>query len=359
MPTLDVVQPALFEAPESVEGNLGAEASELPEGTWSRSVALDPKHRPQSYDRPSSTVRREWCRSPQEAHILDLQGGRYRRLTPEEIAILQGFDPEWFNVPGMRDWHKVQAAGDAVPPPLASAVLRGIDDVWDWKYRTAVEICAGAGGLASASCSLDGFEHHALIERWGPACEILRRGKPWNTDKVFEIDVSDFDFASLSDSVGLLSGGPPCQPWSQAGEGRGFDDERDLLGRIHEIVAVVRPEVFVFENVPGLASKTNRPYLDAVLANLRSPGSDLHYGVLAGVLNAADFGVPQLRRRMFLIGFRGEPNSLAFRAFEAINGLATHRNPAIADGDRSRWRTVGDALSQREDPGGWLRWTHT
>jgi hypothetical protein len=55
-------------------------------------VALDPKHRPQSWDEPSSTVRREWCRYPQEAHLLDVDNWRYRRLTVDEIAILQGFE---------------------------------------------------------------------------------------------------------------------------------------------------------------------------------------------------------------------------------------------------------------------------
>ena len=326
-----------------------------PRGSWSRATALDPKHRPQTPDRPSSTVRREWCRSPQEAHLLDVENRRYRRLTPDEIAVLQGFDPEWFPSDSLSDWQRVQAIGDSVPPPLATAVFRGVSDVWDWSDRSAIEICAGAGGLASAVAGLDGFSHRALIERWKPACEILRSQEEWSR-QVCEGDVLDFDFAGFSGQLGLLSGGPPCQPWSQGGEHGGFDDTRDLLQHIPEIVGTVEPEVFVFENVPGLASKTNQPYLRSVMEALRQPGPRTRYGVMAGILNAADFGVPQLRRRLFLIGFRDSPTSLAHQAFDAISRNATHRDPGKADASRDPWRTVGEALSGRPDPGGWRSW---
>src|SRR5215207_9092780 len=64
-----------------------AAQEDLPECTWSLSVALDPRHRPQSWDRPSSTVRREWCRYPQEAHLVEEDRNRYRRLVADEIAL--------------------------------------------------------------------------------------------------------------------------------------------------------------------------------------------------------------------------------------------------------------------------------
>jgi MerR family regulatory protein len=60
---------------------------------WIPEVALDPKHRPQHWDAPATTVRRDWRKYPQEAHVIDSAGHKYRRFTVDEIAILQGFEP--------------------------------------------------------------------------------------------------------------------------------------------------------------------------------------------------------------------------------------------------------------------------
>src|SRR5207247_1682550 len=126
-------------------------------------------------DQPASTVRRSWCFSPQEAHLLDMQRRRYRKLSVQEIALIQGFDPSWLEGVALRTTDKVRAIGDAVPPPLARAIVRAVDQRISWKSRTSVEICAGAGGLASGAAAA-GFEHLVLIEQWAPACAILREG---------------------------------------------------------------------------------------------------------------------------------------------------------------------------------------
>src|SRR5262245_58608002 len=84
--------PVQLELPAIPDGYLG-EGDELPPAHWRPEVALDPKHRPQRWDTPSSTVRRDWRKYPQEAHVVDSTGTRYRRLAADEIAILQGFDP--------------------------------------------------------------------------------------------------------------------------------------------------------------------------------------------------------------------------------------------------------------------------
>lgn len=336
---------------------LTPDVEELPDCPWSDSVALDPKHRPQVPDEPSGTVRREWCRYPQEAHLLDLAAWRYRRLTPDEVSIIQGFDPQWFHVPGVSTRNRMRATGDAVPPPLARAIMRSIDSCWDWSQKTALEICSGCGGLASGARDLPGFEHLALVEYWSHACEILRHQKPWSPDRVFHANVREFDFAPYRDKVGLLSGGPPCQPWSLAGRHLGVSDPRDLLGSIHEVVEAVRPEVFVFENVPGLAGDQNRVYLMNVLQRLRKPGSQgLRYGVIAGILNAADFGVPQIRRRLFLIGFRDQPSSFAYSVFDRIHRAATHRDPTVPDRKRRPWVTLAEAFRNLPEPTGWRKW---
>jgi site-specific DNA-cytosine methylase len=329
--------------------------AELDECTWSPSVALDPKHQPQAWDRPSSTVRREWCRYPQEGHILDEKNWRYRKLSVDEIAIIQGFHPGWFQVPGMSNRNRIRAIGDAVPPPLARALMTAIDDVWNWKNKTAIEICAGSGGLASGALTVSGIEHLLLIDQWPIACEILKFQKPWSPQIVKCADAKQFDFGQFRKKVGLLSGGPPCQPWSQGGRHQGLSDERDLLGEVHEIVAAIEPEVFLFENVPGLASEQNWTYLQGILRNLRKPGS-AQYGVMAGLLNAADFAVPQIRRRIFLLGFRDMPASFTYRVFDRINQNATHRDPGRPHPVRKRWITLEEAFKGRPDPGGWRHW---
>lgn len=329
-----------------------------PRGTWSSSVALDRRHRPQSFDRPSSTVRREWARAPQEAHLFDEKNGRYRRLTVAEIAILQGFDPDWFDVAGVSDWNLTSAAGDAVPPPLGRAVFRALTDTIALKAHTTVEICAGAGGLASAATEA-GMQHDGLYEKWLPAVQILSSGKPWSPSRVRHLDVREVDWSELQGSVGLLSGGPPCQPWSAAGIQARMSDERDLLRTIHTVVAELQPEAFVFENVPGLVSASSKPYLNRILSKLRSAGGGrLSYGVIAGVLQAADFGVPQHRRRVFIVGIRGASNAVAHKVLDRAFYLRSHRSPHMPDSRRLPWVTVREALSGRSDPGGWKPWTH-
>ena len=329
----------------------------MQECTWSSSVALDPKHRPQVLSEPASTVRRSWCFSPQEAHLLDAERRRYRKLSVDEIALIQGFEPSWFAGVGLRTTDKVRAIGDAVPPPLARAVVGALASHVCWDVRSAVEICAGAGGLASASAYL-GFEHLVLLDQWAPACAILRTKKPWASDRVKCESVTNYDFASLRRRVGLLSGGPPCQPWSQAGRRSGHDDPRDLLRRIHEVVAAVEPQAFVFENVPGLMSDENQQYLAEVLARLRAPSSALRYGVVSGVLNAADYGVPQLRRRVFIVGVRDAPSVQAYKILDAAAEMATHRDPSRPAPTRKPWVTLREALVSIPDQGGWRHWPY-
>jgi site-specific DNA-cytosine methylase len=323
---------------------------------WSRDTALDPKHRPQSPNRPSSTVRREWWRYPQEAHLLELEKRRYRRLVWPEIEALQGFPAGWVDVPGISDRNRIEALGDAVPPPLASAIFGTIGRHWRFKRKTAAELCAGSGGLASGLSSVPGLRHVALVERWDSACRILKHRKPWDGSVVHCGDVRTFNWDSLKGKIGLLSGGPPCQPWSIGGARLGHDDHRDLLISIHEVISAVRPEVFVFENVPGLVGAHNDSYLRSVLSRMRRPSEDLRYGVACGVLNAADFGVPQVRRRLVFVGLSERPSSEAFALLDSIYESRTHRNPARSDPTRRRWITVGEALSRFQDPGGWREW---
>ncbi|MBX7131466.1 MAG: DNA cytosine methyltransferase [Fimbriimonadaceae bacterium] len=337
-----------------LEASVDAELALLPPCHWSPAVALDPKHRPQDWHRPSSTVRRDWRKYPQEAHVLDARRERYRRLTVEEIAILQGFSPSVVEGVSLTDRQRIAGLGDAVPPPLARAVLEAVNGMWAWESRTAVEICAGTGGLAEGAASI-GLHHAALIERSRDCMPMLSNGRAWEPSRVFIEDVKQHDFRAHG-AIGLLSGGPPCQPWSLSGQRRGQLDERDLLGHLPELVGELKPEVFLFENVPGLLSESNSAYLDDLIRRLRGPSKSAKYGVMVGILNAADFGVPQTRRRIFILGLRDAPSSLAWKCFDAVESLRTHRDPRVPSDGRDAWITVGDVVSQRIDPGGWRRW---
>lgn len=332
-------------------------ADELPPCHWSPATALDPKHRPQSPRRPSSTVRREWWRFPQEAHLLDEDGGRYRRLLASEIASLQGFPKDWGVRAGLGELDLIRGYGNAVPPPLAGLLVGALRDFVPGGLETGVEVCAGFGGLALGS-SRAGIRHLALLDFWPRAVEVLKASGPWSAEVAQQADVSTFDWAQFGHSVHLLSGGPPCQPWSSGGQGRGVEDERDLLGLMPEVVATVQPRAFLLENVPGLLMGENAEYAERLVQRLRYPGPDLSYGCVAAVLNAADFGVPQVRRRVFLVGIRGVSSNILHDFFDAVYARRTHSDPrGVIPRGLKPWVTVGEALPNWDTlPTGWRRW---
>lgn len=320
----------------------------LPDIPWSRRTALDPKHRPQSPDRPSSTVRREWARSPQEAFVLDRAHTRIRRLSPVEIAKIQGFETDWLSRSKSTLSDSLKAIGDAVPPPLAKALLSTVVESLPLTNRSFIEICSGMGGLSSGLPA--NFKANALIERWKPACEILATRKPHWAGAIRNSDARDFPFAQFAGKTGLFIGGPPCQPWSRSGIKQGDLDERDLMGRTPDFIAALAPEAFVFENVPGLIEGANLEYFEDLLERLRNPAPGIRYAVIAAVLNAADFGVPQVRRRLILIGIRGGLHRDVLHVFDKIAAKATHSS--------RDWVPLEKILSRESDATGWMKWPY-
>jgi excisionase family DNA binding protein len=340
---------------QEAEGPQAREPDDTPPCHWSREVALDPKHRPQRWLAPSSTVRRDWRKFPQEAHVLDAEERRYRRLTVDEIALLQGIDPRVVAVASLTERQRIAALGDAVPPPVAQHIFAAINEKCPPQKRTVVEVCAGSGGLATGAAQV-GFEHMLLLDSSAECGQILRNERPWPADNVVITDLRSFNFDAFRRQVGILSGGPPCQPWSQSGLHRGSSDHRDLLGTMPDLVSTLQPDVFVFENVPGLAMVEAGEYLRQLVQRLRHPHRHLVYGVMVGQLNAADYGVPQTRKRLFIIGVRDGYGANVNECFDAIERRATHADPAYPRPGRLRWRTVGDVLIDRPDPGGWRKW---
>ncbi len=198
-----------------------------------------------------------------------------------------------------------------------------------------VELFAGAGGLAMG-VGLAGFTPRAVIEwdRW--ACDTIRenreRGYPLVKDwPLIEGDVRDFDFEALEDKIDLVAGGPPCQPFSLGGKHRAHEDHRDMFPTMVDVVRRLRPKAFIIENVKGLTRTAFTNYFQYITLQLtfpeivRRPDEDrmdhlsrlekaktfhkrrgLTYEVVARILNAADYGVPQRRERVFIVGFRDD-----------------------------------------------------
>jgi DNA (cytosine-5)-methyltransferase 1 len=168
---------------------------------------------------------------------------------------------------------------------------------------TSIEICAGAGGQA-LGLEQAGFVHTVLVEIDPWACETLRTNRPnWN---VIEGDVRSFSAKGYD--VDLLAGGVPCPPFSKAGKQLGSRDERDLFPEALRLVAECRPRVVLLENVRGLLDRAFDGYRRRVTSELRRLG----YAVTWSLLNASDFGVPQLRPRTLLVALLKSPESFSW-----------------------------------------------
>jgi DNA (cytosine-5)-methyltransferase 1 len=197
----------------------------------------------------------------------------------------------------------------------------------------SVELFAGAGGLA-IGMSNAGFHHAAVIEWDHDACETFRENQRQHLRSIeewplHEGDVKKFEYGDLSDIM-VVSGGPPCQPFSVGGKHRGYMDRRDMFPEAVRAVRELRPKAFIFENVKGLMRETFADYFEYVLLQLTHPSftrrkaesweehrgrleqyhtsrrERTEYNVVFRLLNAADYGVPQRRERVFFVGFRSD-----------------------------------------------------
>jgi DNA (cytosine-5)-methyltransferase 1 len=193
----------------------------------------------------------------------------------------------------------------------------------------SVEICAGAGGQA-LGLETAGFDHQALLEIDSACCNTLRANRPnWN---VIEDDLIDFDGRAFK-GVDLLSGGVPCPPFSKAGKQLGSRDERDLFPAALRLVDQVRPKAIMLENVRGFLDSIFEDYREKLKRHLKRLG----YVADWRLLNASDFGVPQLRPRVVIVAIRSDLTHL----FEWP--MPHEQNPA----------TVGETLFDLMSSQGW------
>lgn len=188
----------------------------------------------------------------------------------------------------------------------------------------SLELFSGAGGLAKG-LELSGFVHSKFVEFNKDACQTLRLN--FKDNLVYEGDIAHFDFSGLG-LVDIVAGGPPCQPFSLGGKHRANNDSRDMFPYAIRAIEKLKPKAFVFENVKGLLRQTFSEYFEYIVCRLSHP--DLQqkpeeswqnhlsrlrkekktkcggYKVEYRLLNSADFGVPQVRERVVIVGIRDD-----------------------------------------------------
>jgi DNA (cytosine-5)-methyltransferase 1 len=193
---------------------------------------------------------------------------------------------------------------------------------------TAIELCAGGGGQA-LGLEMAGFHHVAAVEYEPHYCTTLRTNRPhW---KVVEDDIRNFRAQDYTE-IDLIAGGVPCPPFSIAGKQLGGEDERDMFPAALKIIETIRPRAVLLENVPGLASAKFEGYRRALMAELAKYGYQPEWKVL----QATDFGVPQLRPRFILIAL--QPRDAEFFEWPEPTGP---------------FRSVGETLVDLMGANGW------
>jgi len=272
----------------------------------------------------------------------------------------------------------------------------------------AVELFVGAGGLAMGTSNA-GFRHEVLVEWNKDACDTILANKARGVHPVadwplVQADVTQFDFSSVAVGVDLLAGGPPCQPFSLGGKHRGHRDHRNLFPEMMRAVRELQPRAVLIENVKGLLRESFARYFEYIVLQLAHPelkpkdderweshwarlerhhtsGSKegLSYRVVFQLLNSADYGVPQRRERLLIVGIRAD-QGVEFSFPEATHSreqlvhdqwvtgdywdrhrVAKRKRPgpprpvsercARAAGRQTKpWATVRDAISDLPDP---------
>ncbi len=220
------------------------------------------------------------------------------------------------------------------------------------KSLGSLELFTGAGGLALGLHEA-GFHHRALVEVNDDACGTLleniskRSIRGISNWKVIGRDIRETNLQDYN-GVDIVAGGPPCQPFSIGGKHQGMSDDRNMIPQFIRAVRELQPRAFILENVKGLTRQSFRNYFSYIQLQLTYPSFSqeqsedwtshlsrlervrtgrrsrgLNYNVVSRVLNAADYGVPQTRQRVFIVGFRSDvPAKWSFPS-------ATHSQDAL------------------------------
>lgn len=202
----------------------------------------------------------------------------------------------------------------------------------------SLELFSGTGGLA-LGLHQAGFHPCALLEWDKDSCDNIKANiaagyngiENWH---VIQTDVREVTYSQFGNGIQFVTGGPPCQPFSLGGKHKANTDKRDMFPEAVRAIREIQPQGFVFENVRGLLRKSFSTYFNYIILQLSHPeivkvkGMDwidhlkileqhhtsgirngLEYNVVFRLLNAADYGVPQVRQRVVIVGFRSDLNA--------------------------------------------------
>ncbi len=172
-----------------------------------------------------------------------------------------------------------------------------------------LSLFSGGGGL-DLGFDRAGYTHSASYELIPICKKTLKSNRPdWT---VFggpeEGDVTKINWEKYKGKIDLVQGGPPCQPFSIAGEQKGLDDERNMWAEFNRAVNTIKPEAFVAENVLGLMSPKFEGFVQKYILDQLAD-----YHVVKFEMHASDYGVPQIRRRVFFVGFKTKKTFSRFK----------------------------------------------
>jgi DNA (cytosine-5)-methyltransferase 1 len=194
---------------------------------------------------------------------------------------------------------------------------------------SCLELFAGAGGLAKG-LELSGIKHKALIEWNKDACQTLINN--YSNKLVHNVDIRSFQFDQFG-HIDMVSGGPPCQQFSMGGKHKGNMDQRDMFPYACKAISTYTPKIFILENVKGLLRKSFNSYFEYIILRLTYPDiqpktsedwedhlrrlekihtsgkfDSIKYNVIFRLVDAANYGIPQRRERVFIVGIREDLN---------------------------------------------------
>jgi DNA (cytosine-5)-methyltransferase 1 len=222
---------------------------------------------------------------------------------------------------------------------------------------SVLSLFTGAGGL-DLGLEAAGFETRACIEMDSDCCQTLRQNREW---PVIERDIAAISTAELLETAGLsagdvdlVAGGPPCQPFSKSaywstGDTKRLEDPRaSTLGAYMRVVEEALPRAFLLENVYGLTYEgkdEGMQYLRKRISQInRKKRTD--YSFVFKVLNTADYGIPQIRERVFIIGCR-ENTQFRFPEARFFSAKRLQEEPSLFE--LPTYRTAWDAIGDLDD----------
>jgi DNA (cytosine-5)-methyltransferase 1 len=241
------------------------------------------------------------------------------------------------------------------------------------KEFVAVSLFSGGGGL-DLGLSLAGFDFKYANDEVQYYCDTVSYNFPSCATKAKDIrDLKGEEIKDIikSKKISLIAGGPPCQAFSILGKRASFSDTRgQLVFDYIRLINELKPEVFIFENVPGLLTLNKGEDWEKLYYYFQA---ETGYDIYTDILNAADYGVPQIRKRVFVVGFyqpieftfpqpvHRDPSSLnllnqhlpdwipAKLALENVDGLHNHDIRIHGDRVRSRYEKIPPGVRDKVD----------